>query len=196
MVCPWPPSQALLAILIPRPVQRVFVAYSGESSCYLKPQRTRKCSPATVVHQRSRRWNGFWSDYGTSLCGRVRPSPLGPRERGYHARGDEGGVSYWPVRYRNRVAGPIYVEARSGVARACCPHHGDWMVRCCWCVHSPFSVNGFLHISPGFTALLFPSLSFISCLAISACLTPTDPVISAAIVGKCFRASLGSPKVG
>jgi len=32
--------------------------------------------------------------------------------------------------------------------------------------------------------LLFPSLSFISCLVISACLTPTDPVISAVIVGE------------
>ena len=38
--------------------------------------------------------------------------------------------------------------------------------------------------SPGFMLLLFPSLSFISCLAISACLTPTDPVISAAIIGE------------
>jgi sodium/hydrogen antiporter len=30
---------------------------------------------------------------------------------------------------------------------------------------------------------LFPRLSFIPCLAIAACLTPTDPIISAAIVG-------------
>ena len=30
---------------------------------------------------------------------------------------------------------------------------------------------------------LFPQLDFISCLAISACLTPTDPIICAAIVG-------------
>ncbi|KAF7296875.1 Na-H-Exchanger domain-containing protein [Mycena indigotica] len=30
---------------------------------------------------------------------------------------------------------------------------------------------------------LFPPLSFISCLAIAACLTPTDPIISATIVG-------------
>ena len=34
--------------------------------------------------------------------------------------------------------------------------------------------------------VLFPSLSFISCMVIAACLTPTDPVISAAIVGKCY----------
>lgn len=38
----------------------------------------------------------------------------------------------------------------------------------------------------GFMLALFPTLSFLSCLAIAACLTPTDPVISAAIVGKCF----------
>jgi hypothetical protein len=31
---------------------------------------------------------------------------------------------------------------------------------------------------------LFPSLSIVSCLAIAACLTPTDPIIAAAIVGK------------
>lgn len=38
-------------------------------------------------------------------------------------------------------------------------------------------------IVAGFMLLLFPSLSFVSCLVIAACLTPTDPVISAAIVG-------------
>ncbi|KAG6833487.1 hypothetical protein H0H87_006059 [Tephrocybe sp. NHM501043] len=31
---------------------------------------------------------------------------------------------------------------------------------------------------------LFPKLSFYSCLAIAACLTPTDPIICAAIVGQ------------
>ena len=40
-------------------------------------------------------------------------------------------------------------------------------------------------VSSGFMLLLFPSLDFTSCLTISACLTPTDPVISAAIVSKC-----------
>lgn len=38
-------------------------------------------------------------------------------------------------------------------------------------------------IVASFMLLLFPSLSFVSCLVIAACLTPTDPVISAAIVG-------------
>ena len=38
--------------------------------------------------------------------------------------------------------------------------------------------------SQGLLRLLFPQLDFISCLAISACLTPTDPIICAAIVGK------------
>jgi NhaP-type Na+/H+ or K+/H+ antiporter len=33
---------------------------------------------------------------------------------------------------------------------------------------------------------LFPNLNFVSCLAISACLTPTDPIICAAIVGGKF----------
>jgi NhaP-type Na+/H+ or K+/H+ antiporter len=50
-------------------------------------------------------------------------------------------------------------------------------------------------ISLGFMLLLFPSLNFISCLAISACLTPTDPVISAAIVGKRFPALLSRKNV-
>lgn len=36
----------------------------------------------------------------------------------------------------------------------------------------------------GLIRALFPSLNFISCLAISACLTPTDPIICAAIVGE------------
>ena len=36
----------------------------------------------------------------------------------------------------------------------------------------------------GLLRLLFPQLDFISCLAVSACLTPTDPIICSAIVGK------------
>jgi len=36
----------------------------------------------------------------------------------------------------------------------------------------------------GLLRLLFPQLHFISCLAVSACLTPTDPIICAAIVGE------------
>ncbi|ESK96445.1 hypothetical protein Moror_6953 [Moniliophthora roreri MCA 2997] len=41
-------------------------------------------------------------------------------------------------------------------------------------------------IIAGSLKLLFPRLEFISCLAISACLTPTDPIICAAIVGGKF----------
>lgn len=35
---------------------------------------------------------------------------------------------------------------------------------------------------------LFPDLSFVSALCIAACLTPTDPIISAAIVGGKYAA--------
>ena len=35
----------------------------------------------------------------------------------------------------------------------------------------------------GMIRLLFPNLSFVSALAISACLTPTDPVLASAIIG-------------
>lgn len=42
-----------------------------------------------------------------------------------------------------------------------------------------FIVAGLIH-------LLFPQFNFVSCLAIAACLTPTDPIISAAIVGGNF----------
>ncbi|TFY83679.1 hypothetical protein EWM64_g332 [Hericium alpestre] len=41
-------------------------------------------------------------------------------------------------------------------------------------------------VSAGFVRALFPNLSFISGLAIAACLTPTDPIICAAIVGGRF----------
>lgn len=34
---------------------------------------------------------------------------------------------------------------------------------------------------------LFPGLNYVSALAIAACLTPTDPIICAAIVGKPFK---------
>ena len=36
----------------------------------------------------------------------------------------------------------------------------------------------------GIIHLLFPHLTFISSLAVAACLTPTDPIICAAIVGE------------
>ncbi|KAF9066958.1 Cation/H+ exchanger, partial [Rhodocollybia butyracea] len=38
----------------------------------------------------------------------------------------------------------------------------------------------------GILKLLFPSLTFVSCLVIAACLTPTDPIICSAIVGGKF----------
>ncbi|KAH8113934.1 Sodium/hydrogen exchanger [Phellopilus nigrolimitatus] len=41
-------------------------------------------------------------------------------------------------------------------------------------------------VSAGIIHALFPALTFISSLAISACLTPTDPVLSAAIIGGTF----------
>ncbi|KAF8813569.1 Sodium/hydrogen exchanger [Phlegmacium glaucopus] len=41
-------------------------------------------------------------------------------------------------------------------------------------------------IVAGLLRLLFPQLNLISCLAVSACLTPTDPIICAAIVGGKF----------
>lgn len=34
---------------------------------------------------------------------------------------------------------------------------------------------------------LFPNYDYISALVISACLTPTDPIISAAVIGKLLR---------
>ncbi|TCD63902.1 hypothetical protein EIP91_004781 [Steccherinum ochraceum] len=46
----------------------------------------------------------------------------------------------------------------------------------------PTMAFGWLVIA-GFIVAIFPNLSFISALAISACLTPTDPIISAAIIG-------------
>ncbi|KAF8263512.1 Cation/H+ exchanger [Lactarius quietus] len=41
-------------------------------------------------------------------------------------------------------------------------------------------------VSAAFIHLLFPNLDFLSSLVISACLTPTDPIISAAVIGGGF----------
>ncbi|KAI0276383.1 Sodium/hydrogen exchanger family-domain-containing protein [Russula aff. rugulosa BPL654] len=41
-------------------------------------------------------------------------------------------------------------------------------------------------VSAAFIHLLFPKLDFVSSLVISACLTPTDPIISAAVIGGRF----------
>ncbi|KAJ3794738.1 Sodium/hydrogen exchanger family-domain-containing protein [Lentinula aff. detonsa] len=49
----------------------------------------------------------------------------------------------------------------------------------------PTMAAGWLIVG-GIMKCLFPSLTFVSCLAISACLTPTDPIICAAIVGGKF----------
>ena len=40
------------------------------------------------------------------------------------------------------------------------------------------------HCSAAFIHILFPKLDFVSSLVISACLTPTDPIISAAVIGQ------------
>ena len=54
------------------------------------------------------------------------------------------------------------------------------------CQWSHLFVNGAFEnpLLLAFLRLLFPQLNFISCLAISACLTPTDPIICSAIVGE------------
>jgi NhaP-type Na+/H+ or K+/H+ antiporter len=43
----------------------------------------------------------------------------------------------------------------------------------------------------GILKALMPNLDYVSCLAISACLTPTDPIISAAIVGMLIAIRFG-----
>ncbi|KAJ4468221.1 Sodium/hydrogen exchanger [Lentinula aciculospora] len=49
----------------------------------------------------------------------------------------------------------------------------------------PTMAAGWLIVG-GILEALFPNLTFVSCLAIAACLTPTDPIICAAIVGGKF----------
>ncbi len=49
-----------------------------------------------------------------------------------------------------------------------------------------------MYHSIGATYLTFVRLDFISSLVIAACLTPTDPIISAAIVGECSPLSRDS----
>ncbi|KAJ3838710.1 Sodium/hydrogen exchanger family-domain-containing protein [Lentinula raphanica] len=49
----------------------------------------------------------------------------------------------------------------------------------------PTMAAGWLIVG-GIMKCLFPSLNYVSCLAIAACLTPTDPIICAAIVGGKF----------
>lgn len=49
----------------------------------------------------------------------------------------------------------------------------------------PTMAIGWLIVSALIKAL-FPSLNFLSCLAVASCLTPTDPIISAAIVAGRF----------
>ena len=46
---------------------------------------------------------------------------------------------------------------------------------------SSFSQGWF--VSAGLIYALMPKLTFLSCLAIAACLTPTDPILAAAVVG-------------
>jgi hypothetical protein len=45
----------------------------------------------------------------------------------------------------------------------------------------------------GILKALMPNLNYISCLAISACLTPTDPIISAAIIGSMHQSPCTVP---
>lgn len=49
-------------------------------------------------------------------------------------------------------------------------------------IHAPL----FNSMVLGLLVAIFPSLSYLSALVISACLTPTDPILAAAIVGGAF----------
>ena len=44
--------------------------------------------------------------------------------------------------------------------------------------------------TPGVIKALFPEYNFVSALAVAACLTPTDPIICAVIVGRFLPLSL------
>ena len=50
--------------------------------------------------------------------------------------------------------------------------------------HTPLTAFSLLQ---AFIHVLFPQLDFVSSLVISACLTPTDPIISAAVIGPYLR---------
>lgn len=57
----------------------------------------------------------------------------------------------------------------------------------------PTMAIGWIIVS-AFLKVLFPGLGFVACLAIASCLTPTDPIISAAIVGGRFAEdNVGEP---
>ena len=67
------------------------------------------------------------------------------------------------------------------------PYNGVRMGHRCWCV----DLNYHTTLIPkmrliGVIRGLFPDLTYISSLVIAACLTPTDPIICAAIVGGRF----------
>lgn len=51
--------------------------------------------------------------------------------------------------------------------------------------HESLFQRCYLESLAGLLRAIFPKLDFISCLAIAACLTPTDPIVCAAIVGMC-----------
>jgi sodium/hydrogen antiporter len=53
--------------------------------------------------------------------------------------------------------------------------------------YNEFHTRFFIEYTLGILKALIPNLSYVSCLAISACLTPTDPIICAVIVGMCYR---------
>ena len=57
------------------------------------------------------------------------------------------------------------------------------MADCSECVSTLYSLTSLLTRAPAVIFVLFPSIDFISSLVIAACLTPTDPIISAAILG-------------
>ena len=105
----------------------------------LSLQSTRKCSSATVVHQRGRHRDDFWSDHWTLLRGHIQPSSVGIRFGEDHARGNESGLGRWAVCYWSRVARVIHDEARPRFSYPRCPHDGYRVDHRCWYVCSSLS---------------------------------------------------------
>jgi hypothetical protein len=181
------PFQEILAILTLRLVQRVFVAHPRESSSQVFAPTDERCSHQPQLYiSEVVLGTAFGVIIGPYGAGIFSPRHWAPETGeitlevmrvvlavGLFAIGVELPESYMMKHVRGLV---VLVVPTMAIG---------WIVVAGMC--TPPSANSLTrHISPAFMLVLFPSLSFISCLAISACLTPTDPVISAAIVGMSF----------
>lgn len=141
-----------------------------------------------AVHRRSTARLFVWCNHRAVCSKPDRSQVLGRWGHGhceyYYPGGDPRNLGGWRLRDRCGIAEGVHEEAleESFLPPISSYDLGEWLACSFACRCSYIMLQGWL-VSAGLIFALIPGLSFLSSLAVAACLTPTDPILAAAVVG-------------